>query len=465
MAASFREYSSRLLTRFMHVAIAAAATVCVLFFPLSVSMNNDQASQTALAEARSLVRELQAAGAYADAAAGRPASSGAALSQAAVGFMQGVAASFTGQDGGYAASVVLAGQGGGDGADGFEARALDALEREGRAEYHEVLPADGSTSLFYALRVEAETGLAAVLVTVPMGSYVTASMRQAVFASGFFVAAMAGIGAMLNRLLRKRLVGPIEDEGARLEEDAAAKSDFLTLMGHELRTPLSSIIAYTDIWEDMAGGRGEQEASVVRAVRGNSEVLLDMVNNVIDTAKLDAGKYELRLEDVDLRDVMGTVQDMAGSMAAERGVELSLELDPETPVVRADWEAVRKILTNLVGNALKFTARGGHVAMSSTFDARGGTVTVSVSDDGCGIAEEDLERIFGRFEQGASAPGAQRAARSSGSGLGLSLSRDLARMLGGDLSVASELGRGSTFSLTIPVGGADGGQGERGGRS
>ncbi len=477
--APFREYSARLLSRFMRVAVAIMACACVAFFLWSFASQTEQVTQVALTEARSLSRQFQAVGSYVDAAHGLSSSATAEGSMTVYGatLSQGVSESFSQQPGGYVSHVVSADASAGyDTPDDFEARALAAFASTSQAEFYELGSAGSSPVFRYASRLLVESGTcadgvaAAFSVTIPVASYVAAAMQRTVFAAGFFVVVIAIMGCVLRRLLRSQVVGPMERAGVRLEEDAAAKADFLALMSHELRTPLSSIIAFTDLWESSSAERDERERYLVRAIRENSDVLLNMVNNTIDMAKVDAGKYELQMEDVDLLDVMGAVQAMAEPLALKRGVRFELRFDPATPIVRGDWEALRKVLANLVGNALKFTDAGGSVVLAAcpeeavsdvavqpdpteSGQARPRLALVSVADTGCGISEEDRARIFERFEQGASALGSACANREKGSGLGLSLSLELARMMGADITLASEPGKGSTFTVHVPAAG------------
>lgn len=246
--------------------------------------------------------------------------------------------------------------------------------------------------------------------------------------------------------LKKWVIDPADETNARLEEDNAAKTDFLTLVSHELKTPLSSIIAFADIWQSSEKERPPDEQYLVEEVRDNSKVLLGMVNNIIDMARVESGKCKTSAEEVDIVDIMNAVKATADPLAIKKGISLWFEAMTGIPIVLTDWEAARKILTNLVGNALKFTDAGGSVTASAKTDDSG-TLTVEVSDTGCGIAQEDLALIFDRFGQASST----HPEGEQGSGLGLSLSRQLAAMIGATLEVTSQPGEGSTFSLRFPV--------------
>lgn len=262
----------------------------------------------------------------------------------------------------------------------------------------------------------------------------------------FFSIMLAVTIVLVRWALKKWVIDPADETNARLEEDNAAKTDFLTLVSHELKTPLSSIIAFADIWQSSEKERPPDEQYLVEEVRDNSKVLLGMVNNIIDMARVESGKYKTSAEEVDIVDIMNAVKATADPLAIKKGISLWFEAMTGIPIVLTDWEAARKILTNLVGNALKFTDAGGSVTVSAKTDDSG-TLTVEVSDTGCGIAQEDLALIFDRFGQASST----HPEGEQGSGLGLSLSRQLATMIGATLEVTSQPGEGSTFSLRFPV--------------
>ena len=262
----------------------------------------------------------------------------------------------------------------------------------------------------------------------------------------FFSIMLAVTIVLVRWALKKWVIDPADETNARLEEDNAAKTDFLTLVSPELKTPLSSIIAFADIWQSSEKERPPDEQYLVEEVRDNSKVLLGMVNNIIDMARVESGKYKTSAEEVDIVDIMNAVKATADPLAIKKGISLWFEAMTGIPIVLTDWEAARKILTNLVGNALKFTDAGGSVTVSAKTDDSG-TLTVEVSDTGCGIAQEDLALIFDRFGQASST----HPEGEQGSGLGLSLSRQLAAMIGATLEVTSQPGEGSTFSLRFPV--------------
>jgi len=173
-----------------------------------------------------------------------------------------------------------------------------------------------------------------------------------------------------------------------------------------------------------------------------------MVNNTIDVARLEAGRLSLQIDEVDLVDVVGAVFAVAEPLALQQGVALSKSVDPAIPVMRTDGEALRKVLLNLVGNALKFTEPGGAVVVSAQLDPAGNRVRLTVADTGCGIALENAAHIFEKFARAVPHEG---CGSTPGSGLGLYLVKNLVERLGGEVSVASVVGEGSVFTAIVPL--------------
>ena len=234
------------------------------------------------------------------------------------------------------------------------------------------------------------------------------------------------------------------------EEASRAKTLFLSTMSHELRTPLNAIAGYADLLESGVHGEltEEQRADVKRIVV-NQRHLLGLVNSVLDYSRIEAGKIHYEVDDVPLAPVLEDVQVLVLPLADKRGIERPRIADVGNLAVRADREKVQQILTNLLVNAIKYSPDGGDIEARCTDG--GGAVTVEVQDHGLGIPEEHLESIFRPFVQVRDG----RTRTEEGTGLGLAISRDLARGMGGDLTVRSVVGDGSVFKLTLPrAGGA-----------
>jgi signal transduction histidine kinase len=229
-----------------------------------------------------------------------------------------------------------------------------------------------------------------------------------------------------------------------LETASRHKSDFLATMSHELRTPLNAIIGFSEVLhEQMFGELNERQIAYVKDVLEAGRHLLSLINDVLDLAKIEAGKMELDLSEVALPDLLGSAVSMHAERASRAGVELSLSTEPEEITIAADERRVRQIVFNLLSNAVKFTPPEGRVDVAARLDD--GQVEIAVADTGPGIASEDLETIFEEFEQ--TSDGKQ----AEGTGLGLPLSRKLVELHGGRIWAESEVGRGSTFRFTLPV--------------
>jgi signal transduction histidine kinase/CheY-like chemotaxis protein len=241
---------------------------------------------------------------------------------------------------------------------------------------------------------------------------------------------------------QRRLTTRLSETNASLERTSEAKSRFLANVSHELRTPMTAILGFTDAL--LAGVDGplnpEQEASLRWVQRGGQD-LLGLINEILDLSKIEAGKLTLDVEPFDPRELVDTVVAQHRSLAAQKGIRFGWH-DAGTPAeVVLDRQRVRQILVNLVGNALKFTEAGEvEVTSARTDDAR---LHVAVRDTGPGISPELQEVIFEEFHH---AEGA-----AAGSGLGLPISRRLARAMGGDVTFESEPNRGSVFHLVLPL--------------
>ena len=270
--------------------------------------------------------------------------------------------------------------------------------------------------------------------------------------------AVEGLNAELREQVRaaEEARASADVERARAAEANAAKAQFLTTMSHELRTPLNAIAGYAELLA--LGVRGPvtdaQRADLGRLQRANQH-LIGLVNDVLNFARVDAGRAEYHLEAVRLRPLVADLEALVGPQVAAKG--LSYDHDgcgPETPdrpyVVWADPEKLRQILLNLLTNAVKFTDAPGRVTLACEDDTVEGVVRVRVSDTGRGIAADQLARVFEPFVQ---VDRHRTQASQQGVGLGLAISRELARGMGGELTVQSTLGVGSTFTLLVPAAG------------
>jgi signal transduction histidine kinase len=249
------------------------------------------------------------------------------------------------------------------------------------------------------------------------------------------------------------------------------KSEFLANVSHELRTPLNAIVGFVDLLrEGVYGELAPRQVKPVERIEASANHLRHLVDQVLDLAKMAAGRLEIHTETIDLRPFVLDVASEIESLVSEKGLSLSLVMGAALPRIRTDPTHLRQILVNLLGNAVKYTNEGGIVIRTRLVDSlpdsgpapsqadRGSYpitpwIGIQVIDTGIGIDPADQSRIFEEFEQIDAGPRGNSAER--GTGLGLSISRRLAALIGGMVELESELGRGSTFTLWLPVDPAD----------
>ena len=246
------------------------------------------------------------------------------------------------------------------------------------------------------------------------------------------------------------------------------KSEFLANVSHELRTPLNAIVGFVDLLrEGVYGELAPRQVKPVERIEASANHLRHLVDQVLDLAKMAAGRLEIHTETIDLRPFVLDVASEIESLVNEKGITLSLVMGAALPRIRTDPTHLRQILVNLLGNAVKYTNEGGIVIRTRLVDtipdAASGSVRppypsnpwigIQVIDTGIGIHAADQSRIFEEFEQVDAGPRGHSAER--GTGLGLSISRRLAGLIGGMVELESEPGKGSTFTLWLPVDPAD----------
>lgn len=236
----------------------------------------------------------------------------------------------------------------------------------------------------------------------------------------------------------------------RLYELNTLKSDFLATMSHELRTPLNSILGFSEVLVS-SDALDERQKRYVQNIQKSGRALLEMINDILDLAKIESGKMDVRLTDFRVEQVVQSQCEMARPLAEKKNIDLETHVESGLPPMHQDQARVQQILNNLLSNAVKFTPEGGRIRVTARRDDQGQLV-LQVADTGVGIAEEDQQTIFEKFRQGRTAmPGGDPMTREhSGTGLGLSIVKELCKLLGGGVSVESELGRGSTFTVRLP---------------
>ena len=244
----------------------------------------------------------------------------------------------------------------------------------------------------------------------------------------------------------KQLVDSERAARLQAEEANSAKSQFLATMSHELRTPLNAIAGYTQlITLGIRGAINEEQREDLERIDRSQRHLLSLINDILNFAKIEAGHVAIESSPVDMAGVLDGLQEFVEPQLREKNVEFRIVNESPTTLACGDADKVRQILINLLSNAIKFTEPGGHIELRCV--AGTNTIGISVKDDGGGIPKDKLEAIFEPFVQ----VGRDFTSSQGGTGLGLSISRDLARRMDGDLEVISEIGKGSMFTLTLPI--------------
>lgn len=252
-------------------------------------------------------------------------------------------------------------------------------------------------------------------------------------------------GFMVDVTDRKRAEEELRAAKDAAEEASRLKSSFLRMATHELRTPLTIVSGYVELLAESAGTRlTPEECEFIDIAKSGTKTLTTLVEDLLDLARIEAGRLDLTIHPVDVGDVIERVHRMVAAQAATKGIRSQFVLEPELPPVAADPDRLFQVLLNLVGNAIKFTERG-HV--QSTVRWCGDGVEISVADTGIGIAPEALTSIFDEFRQA----DASTTRRFGGTGLGLAIAKRLVEMQGGTLTVESTVGVGSTFTLWLPA--------------
>jgi two-component system, NarL family, sensor histidine kinase BarA len=274
------------------------------------------------------------------------------------------------------------------------------------------------------------------------------------------------LAAAFNRMLRQLLSQQTELRGVnaeldqRLDELAQAnmrlyemnrlKSDFLTTVSHELRTPLNSILGFSDVLSAI-DVLDDKQKRYVGNIQRSGRMLLEMINDILDLAKMESGKMEVRPSEFRISALVAAQCDMARPLAEKKNLDLDCEALADLPPLRQDQAKVQQILNNLLSNAIKFTPDGGRIAVQALRDEFG-DLRLTIHDTGIGISLDEQQLVFEKFRQASAAmPDGDAMTREySGTGLGLSIVRELCRLLGGDVTLESELGKGSTFTVRLP---------------
>jgi signal transduction histidine kinase len=243
-----------------------------------------------------------------------------------------------------------------------------------------------------------------------------------------------------------RLFREIADKSRLLEAASRHKSEFLANMSHELRTPLNAILGFSEVLaERMFGEVNDKQAEYLQDILSSGRHLLSLINDILDLSKVEAGRLELELERFHLPATLDNALTLVRERASRHGITLTQTVDKRLGHMVADERKVKQVLLNLLSNAVKFTPDGGRIDLIAT--AAEDVVTVAVSDTGIGIAPEDQAAVFEEFRQ----VGRDDTRKQEGTGLGLTLSKKFVELHGGRIWVQSQIGRGSTFTFTLPV--------------
>ena len=254
-----------------------------------------------------------------------------------------------------------------------------------------------------------------------------------------------------------RVFRELERKSAELQVASQHKSDFLASMSHELRTPLNAVIGFSEVLlERMFGDLNERQEEYLRDILNSGKHLLELLNEILDLSKVEAGRMELELSVFPIEGVIEQSLAFVRERAALHRIGLAVEIDTTLDLIESDERRFKQVLLNLLSNAVKFTPDGGHIAVRASHTKH--RLTVTVTDDGIGIPPEDRERIFESFQQGR-----RGAWQEEGTGLGLTLCRRIVALMGGVMTLQTEVGVGSTFGFTIPIrsAGVPGGSGSR----
>jgi len=242
-----------------------------------------------------------------------------------------------------------------------------------------------------------------------------------------------------------RLFREIADKSRQVEVASQHKSEFLANMSHELRTPLNAVIGFSEVLlQRMFGDLNAKQDEYLKDIYASGQHLLSLINDILDLSKIEAGRMELTPAPFHLPSALDNAVTLVRERAARHGIALELDLDPHLGEFVGDERKIKQVLLNLLSNAVKFTPEGGRISLKA--GRRDGMVEIAVTDTGVGIAPEDQAAIFEEFRQVGS-----DERRREGTGLGLTLAKKFVELHGGRIWVESALGRGSTFTFTLPV--------------
>ena len=274
------------------------------------------------------------------------------------------------------------------------------------------------------------------------------------------------LSSAFNRMLRRLMESQEEYRKANLKldenndqlakttlqlfESNRVKNDFLSTMSHELRTPLNSIIGFSEVLGGIEQLDPKQKRYVAN-IQSSGKMLLAMINDILDLAKMDSGKMNINVTEFPIERIVSAQCDMARPLAEKKNIALIEDVPKDLPLIQQDQNRLQQTLNNLLSNAIKFTPEGGTVKVTVQRDESADMLVMSVSDTGVGISEEDQQKIFEKFRQGSSSITESVMTREyTGTGLGLSIVKEICKLLQGDVTVESQLAVGSVFTVRVP---------------
>ena len=265
-------------------------------------------------------------------------------------------------------------------------------------------------------------------------------------AEALVLASIVDITERLRAEEESRKTRDLEEKNRRMAEANRLKNDFLANMSHELRTPLNAVIGFSELlYDGKAGPLTADQKEYLGDILGSSRHLLQLINDVLDLAKLEAGKMSFAPEPVSLERLVGEVRDALGALVVKKRLDCRAEVHPDVGAVELDPKRLKQVLFNYLSNAIKFTAEGGTVSVRARPEGAD-AFRLEVEDSGIGIRPEDFARLFVEFQQ----LDHPLTKSQAGTGLGLVLTKRIVEAQGGRVGVRSELGRGSTFYAVLP---------------
>jgi signal transduction histidine kinase len=243
-----------------------------------------------------------------------------------------------------------------------------------------------------------------------------------------------------------RLFREIQDKSAQLEVANKHKSEFLANMSHELRTPLNAIIGFSEVLlEKLFGELNEKQDDYLKDIHASGKHLLGLINDILDLSKVEAGRMELEPSTFEIGEAVANAMTLIRERAQRHAIVLGQQIDPKLGQIVADERKFKQILLNLLSNAVKFTPDGGRIDVLAT--SEDSNAIIAVHDTGIGIAPQDQAAVFEEFRQ----VGTDYTKKQEGTGLGLALTKKFVELHGGRIWLESELGKGSTFTFSIPL--------------